>query len=446
MKTTKKTEKKIKKVEKTTKKVVKKKTNKEESLREIKVSVIGIGGGGGSIISEISTNLTKVSFAAINTDNHALDEVTKSKKVKGVVFGKQHTGGLGTGMDPKIGRKAAEDDIEDVKLLFKEQDIVIFVSSLGGGTGSGALPVFSKAAREMGCLVYGVFTLPFSFEGEKKMKIAKEAIKESGEHLNAITILPNEKIFEVVDKNTPLKKALTSINQTLAESLEGLIETIYETGLINIDFADVKAVLENKRGSRKLTYFTSVEGDLEEGAEEIVKRAVSNPLYPYEINKASGIIFNITGGKDIGLTDISLISESIASHTEDDAKIIVGIMQKNKFKDRVKIALLATGCESDFFKKELEDEESTKNIKSSPLKIEKKKSSNPVVKPEAKKEDSKKEETRKKNEEIITVVPTTEKIHFQVEEPKKRPENQEEKDLLEEEDKWDKPSFLRRIS
>ncbi len=443
MKTTKKTEKKNKKTPKivkkeTKKKIVKKKDSAEELLREIKVSVIGIGGGGGSIISEISINLSKVFFAAINTDKHALDEVAKNRKVKSVAFGKQHTGGLGTGMDPKLGRKAAEDDIEDVKLLFKDQDIVIFVSSLGGGTGSGALPVFTRAAREMGALVYGVFTLPFSFEGDKKMKIAKDAIKEANKDLNAITILPNEKIFEVVDKNTPLKKALTVMNQSLAESLEGLIETIYETGLINIDFADVRAVLENRRGPRKLTYFTTVEGDLDDGAEEIVKRAISNPLYPYEINKARGILFNITGGKDIGLTDISSISESVAKHTEDDAKIIVGIMQKNKFKDRVKIALLATGCESDFMKKELEDEEDAKP-KIVVKKKEKVRTEKKIEKNEVKKEEPKKEAVEK-----ITVVPSLEKNYFSQEEKVKKPENQEEKDLLEEEEKWDKPSFLRR--
>ncbi len=405
------------------------KKREEDFLREIKVRVIGVGGGGGSIISGISLNIKKVSFSAVNTDIHALEEITRKKKIRGVVFGKSLTGGLGTGMDPKLGKEAALCDVEEVKKLFKDQDIIIFVASLGGGTGSGAMPVFSQAAKEMGCLVYGVFTLPFIFEGEKKMKIAKDAIKESSSHMNAVTVLPNEKIFEIIDKNTPLKEALMMMNKSLADSLEGLVETIYETGLINIDFADVRTVLENRKGERKLTYLNTAEGTLEEGAEEVVKRAVLNPLYPYSIDKATGILFNITGGKDIGLTDISSISESISKHTEDDAKIIIGIMQKAKYKDKVKVALLATGCEADFLKKELDDGE-TKKTES----------------PKKKKKENKKEEKKEKIMEKITVVPKS-KIDFHIfQEKKKKPENEEEKEILEEEDKWEKPSFLRRIS
>lgn len=338
-------------------------TSKENSVRDVKIKIIGVGGGGGSIITNISTHLTKVMFCAVNTDIHALEEAAKNKKVKTVAFGSNITGGLGTGMDIKIGRKAAEEDIDSVKKLFEGQDVVILVSSLGGGTGSGATPYFASVAKQMGSLVYGVFTLPFELEGEKKMRVAKEAIKESAPHLHAITIIPNEKIFEVVEKNTPLGAALEVINKNLANGLEGLIETIYETGVINIDFADIKTVLENRKGLRKLTYINTIEAKLEEGAEQIVKKAVSNPLYPYKIEKAKGVLFNITGGKDIGLADFSAISESITSFTDDDAKIIIGSMQKNKLKNKVRIALLATGCETDFLKKELIEEGSSLTVK-----------------------------------------------------------------------------------
>lgn len=414
-----------KKGKKTKKETVKKRG--EDSLREIKVRVVGVGGGGGSIISGISLDVTKVSFSAVNTDLHALEEITKKKKIKGVVFGKSLTGGLGTGMDAKLGKEAALHDLEEVKKLFKDQDIIVFVSSLGGGTGSGAMPVFAKAAKEMGCLVYGMLTLPFSFEGEKKTKIAKDSIKELSPFMHAVTILPNEKIFEVIDKNTPLKNALMMMNKSLADSLDGLVETIYETGLINIDFADVRTVLENRKGERKLTYLNTAEGTLEEGPEEVVKRAVSNPLYPYSVEKATGILFNITGGKDIGLTDISAISESISKHTEDDAKIIIGIMQKAKYKDKVRIALLATGCETDFLKKELDDGEVKKSE-------------------EPKKKKKKKEKNNEGLTEKITVVPQSKKEFHFFSEKKKTPESEEEKEILEEEDKWEKPSFLRRIN
>jgi len=439
-------------MKKTTHKRTKKNTKKkkeEESLREIKVRIVGVGGGGGSIISGISTNLKKVSFVAVNTDNSALEEVAKRKKIKGTVFGKKMTEGLGTGMNPELGEQAAKDDIEEVKGLFKDQDIVIFVSSLGGGTGSGAVPVFTASAKEMGCVVYGIFTLPFSFEGEKKMKIAKEAVKKANPYLHAITILPNEKIFEMVDKNTPLKEALKEVNDNLAKNIEGLVETIYETGLINIDFADVRAVLENRKGARKLTYLSSAEGSLEEGGEEIVKRAVSNTLYPYTINNARGVLFNITGGKDIGLTDISSISESIAKYTEDDAKIIVGIMQKSTYKDSVKVSLLATGCESNFFQKELE-EDSKENLSKKDKKEEDKKKQKKEKKEDDKKEKKAKELAEKEQEEKknrITVMPSStedKNDNFHKEKPK-NPENEEEKEILEEEEKWERPSFLRNL-
>jgi cell division protein FtsZ len=427
----------------------------EAPLREIKVRIVGVGGGGGSIISSISTKLKKVFFSVANTDVHSLEEITKKRNIRGVAFGKKLTGGLGTGMDPKMGKQAAEEDLEDVKKLFKNQDIVIFVASLGGGTGSGAVPVFAAAAQEMGCLVYGVFTLPFSFEGEKKTRIAKEAIKEANPHLDAITILPNEKIFEIVDKNTPLRNALEVVNTSLVESLEGLIETIYETGLVNIDFADVRTVLENKKEARKLTYLNTIEGKLEGGVQELVKRAMSNPLYPYTINKARGILFNITGGKDIGLMDISSISESISRHTDDDARIIIGITQRNNYKNKVKIAILATGCGTDFLKKELGEEKKEEAEK--PKREEKKerseqkskkikKRNEPKEKKESEKETKKKETVitvKKEEEKKITVAPDIGRIISLNDEKPKVPENEEERKMLEEEERWEKPSFLK---
>ncbi len=408
-----------------------KKSFEEGSLREIKIRVIGIGGGGGSIISGVSSDLKKVLFAAANTDSRALQEATTSKKIKGFHFGEKLTDGLGTGMDPQLGKQAAKDAIEDIKELSKNQDITIIVSSLGGGTGSGATSVFASAARQAGSITYGIFTLPFSFEGEKKMKIAKEAIKECAPYLNAVTILPNDKIFEVVDKNTPLKEALSKMNKILAFNLEGMIETIYKTGLINIDFADVRTILEKKKGSRKLAYLSTMEADLQDGAENIVKSAVSSPLYPYIVKDARGVLFNITGGKDIGLTDISSISENISKYTNDKAKIIIGITQKKDYKNKVKIALLATGCGSEFFAEELGDDEKKKPKK---VKTPKNKTKKPSPKPTEKKEpDLKPVEKPIEREEIRRNAIEIKELM-----------EDEEKEIIEEEDKWEKPTFLRK--
>jgi cell division protein FtsZ len=432
-------------------KTKKKREVEEEPIREIKIRVVGVGGGGGLIVSSISSSLKKVLFAALNTDSRAVNEVAKEKKIKGVAFGSQITGGLGTGMNPELGKKAAEEDLEEVRTVFKDQDIIIFVSSLGGGTGSGALPVFASCAKEEGAMVYGVFTLPFSFEGDKKMNIAKKAVKETTPFLDAITILPNEKIFELVDKNTPLKEALAVMNKNLAESLEGLVETIYETGLINIDFADVRTVLENKKGPRKMTYLNTIEANLDDGAKEIVKRVVSNPLYPYTINNVKGMLFNVTGGTDIGLTDISSISENIYEYTGGDAKVILGIKQKNKYKDRVKVSVLATGCETDFFKEELteEKEEKVEEKEEKPKKETKKTKKKP--KKQVKKKKPKKQEKQEKEEEKelpkkddgITVM-SKEDVVYQPEEKTEESEDDHEKEILEQEKKWEIPSFLRR--
>ncbi len=425
-----------------------KKEKKEDPIREIKIRVVGIGGGGGLIVSGISPNLKKVLFSVLNTDSRAIEEISKDKKIKAMAFGNRITGGLGTGMKPELGKEAAKEDLEEIRPVFKEQDIVIFVASLGGGTGSGALSVFASAAREEGALVYGVFTLPFPFEGDRKMQIAKDAIKESNPYLNAITILPNERIFNLVDKNTPLKKSLAVMNENLSFNLEGLVETIYETGLINIDFADVRSVLQGKKEKRKLAYLNTVEANLEEGAEEIVHRAISNPLYPYDISNSRGLLFNITGGKDIGLTDISSISESIYKYTESEAKVILGIMQKNKYKNKVRISLLATGCGTDFFAEELEEKEEDKKEKEKEeekpkTKAKENKKSVPKKKTAPKK--NKKSTSPKKKEKEITVVSSEEGLNYAKEEEPKNPENEEEKEILEQEKKWEKPSFLKRF-
>ncbi len=442
-------EKKIKKQVKKSSAKKKEQPAKEDSVRSIKIRVIGVGGGGGSIISNISGNLSKVSFYAVNTDVHALKEASKTKKVKSLSFGEKITNGLGTGMDKKRGREAAEENIEEVKKLFDDQDIVVFVTSLGGGTGSGATPYFAQKAKEMGCLVYGIFTLPFLLEGEKKMKIAKDAISDSISHLHAITVIPNEKIFEVVNKSTPLEEALSLINENLATGLGGLIETIHETGNINIDFADVRTVLENRKGSKKLTYISCIEADIEEGAQQIVKEATSNPLFPYRINKAKGILFNITGGKDLCLTDFASISESISEFTEDDAKIIIGSMQKQKLKNRVRISLLATGCETDFLKKELaEEEEKSNNKKNTQVNTLPKKKKSNSSKKEAKKKDKvekkvKEEKKEPKEEDTnnrINVVRTKERGE---EDRDRKYENPEELEIKKEEEKWNRPAFLK---
>ncbi len=444
--------KKEEKKEKASKKEEKKKDKKdieEGPLRKIKIKVIGIGGGGGSIVSEISTDLKKVRFAAANTDVSALNSLSK-KKIKKLQFGKEITGGLGTGMDPEIGKRAALEAEDEIKELVEGQDINILVSCLGGGTGSGALPVFAENSKKSGALTYGIFTLPFEFEGQRKMSITKTALRESSPHLNAISILPNKNIFNIVDRTTPLKGALSEMNKNLAASLEGLIETIYEAGLINIDFADIRTVLEERRGRRKLAYLsTTVIEKEEEDAKEIVKKATSNPLYPYKIDGARGILFNITGGENLALAEISAISKEISDFTEGSAKVIFGVSQKQNFKNKMKISLLATGCGANYFSEEITVSEDEEEIDLDP-EIEKISLREEIDDENQSDEEEKeeKEEEKEKNVKVQTSIDDAEKpegAESLKEATKKREVNDEqEREILEEEEKWETPTFLRK--
>ncbi len=423
--------KKKKKNEKSSKKKKKSNDPEEGPLRKIKIKIIGIGGGGGSIVSEVSVNLKKVTFAAANTDASALDSL-KKKGIKKIQFGKQVTEGLGTGMDPELGKKAALEAEDEIESLLSGQDVNILVSCLGGGTGSGALPVFAEKSKKAEALTYGIFTLPFEFEGQRKMAITKKALRKSSPHLNAISILPNENIFKIVDRTTPLKEALSEMNKNLAHNLEGLIETIYEAGLINIDFADIRTVLEERRGRRKLAYLSStvIENE-EEDAKEIVEKAVSNPLYPHGIDKARGILFNITGGEELGLAEISSISQELSKFAEGGAKVIFGVSQKDDFEPRMKISLLATGCGADYFTEEITDTEDDFEE---------------TMMDETEEEDEKEDEAS----EEIKVQGTLKESDFEnAPEPedgekKEKANSEEEKEILNEEEKWETPTFLRK--
>lgn len=321
-----------------------KKIDVQDTIRRTKLRVIGIGGGGCSIISEIVSRIKKADFVAANTDLRALRSV---KKVKRFQFGQSLTQGLGTGMNTEVGEMAAQNEKDKIKKLFEDQDLCIIIASLGGGTGSGSTPIFAKISKNLPCLTYGIFTLPFEFEGEKKMDIAKESLEKIRPHLNAFSVIPNERIFQIIDKNTPLKEALSAINERLANNLEGLIEMIYSAGLINIDFADLRTILA---GRGRLAYLNTIQID-EASGEEAVGKVISSPLYSYGIKGARGILYNIMGGKALQLSEVSQISKLISDTVNKNAKIIFGINQNQKHKDKIKITLLATGCAMKSIKK-----------------------------------------------------------------------------------------------
>ena len=336
-------------------------TEKVTTLKRTKIRVIGIGGGGGNIVSELAQGIKRASFFAANTDLQALREI--SRKVERFPFGQGFTRGLGTGMNLELAEAAGQNERERIKKILQGQDLIILIACLGGGTGSGAAPIFAKVSKNLGNLTYGIFTLPFKFEGEKKMEIAKSALNNLRPKLNSITILPNERIFQIVDKTTPLKAALSSINKNLATALGGLIETIYQPGLINIDFADLRTVLQ---GQGRLAYLNTISLPKKEGtAKDAVEKALVSPLYPYGIKGAKGILFNIIGEKGISLEEVNQISKTISEKVNPEAKIVFGIqpLSSGKGAGVIKTTVFATGCVTKVFSDKTPKRRSKKRVR-----------------------------------------------------------------------------------
>jgi cell division protein FtsZ len=450
-------------------------------IKKTKIRVIGIGGGGGSIISEIASKIKKATFVAANTDQKALRETNKN--VIRFHFGENITHGLGTGMNPEIGEAAALADKDKIKKLFEGQDLCIIVACLGGGAGSGAAPIFAKIAKSANCLTYGIFTMPFDFEGAKKLSIAKKALEKLKPRLHAFSVIPNEKIFQIIQKETPLRQALSAINRYLALSLEGLIEIIYEPGLINIDFADLRAILE---GQGRLTYLNTVEVPKKEGGvKDEIERLLNSPLYPYGIRGAKGVLYNIAGEKGLTLAEVGEISKTISELVNKEAKIIFGISQNQKYGGIIKTTLLATGCGTKFFSTDndkpikIERETQKKKKRTAGKKNIKKKSGENVKKISSQKQTGKKNNSKtaktdkkekskqapakpKKKKIKIKVVPVSsepnDKKEIVIPGPKERTEpkirrnalqvkmesDQEEAEMQAREKIWETPAFLRR--
>lgn len=311
-----------------------------DKIKRTKIRVIGIGGGGGNVVAEIASRIKGASFVVANTDHQALKAI--GRKAQTFQFGESFTKGLGTGMNPEVAEQAAEAEKEKIKKILQGQDLVILVATLGGGTGSGAAPVFAKISRGLGNLTLGIFTLPFKFEGERKLEIANAALEKLKLKLNTFSVVPNERVFQIVENTAPLVKAFSSVNKILAKNLEGLIETVFEPGLINIDFADVGTILA---GQGRLAYLNTVEvPKSESSAKETIDRVLNSPLYSYNIRGAKAVLLNIAGEKELELAEVSQISQTISALANKEAKIIFGISQGKKYQNIIKTTLLASGC------------------------------------------------------------------------------------------------------
>jgi len=403
-------------------------------MRNIKVRLVGIGGGGGSVVSSVSYKVKRASFFAVDTDVRSLKAL--SRKVKKIHFGQDVTHGLGTGMDFELGKESIKNEKEKIKNIFKDQDIIILVGCLGGGLASGAASVLADLSKKAGSLTYGIFTLPFKFEGKRKAKIAKKSLKEIRNHVNAFSVIPNERIFQIIEKTAPLKKALAVINNHLSQSIQGLIEVIYETGLINIDFADLETIF---LGRGKLAYLNSIKINKNDDRKELAKKLIDSPLYPYSIDGGEAVLFNISGQKNLSLSQVNKIAEAISEKVYKNAKIIFGISD-SKNKTVTKVNLLVVGCDqAKFFKKGEKKKPKKRTLKKKNVnKIQSEKKKIKKIKKTKKVKRSKKikVEIKEEKKEIKKI----RKNALQVKEDIKK----EEEKIISKENLYKVPTFLRK--
>jgi cell division protein FtsZ len=307
------------------------------------IKVVGVGGAGGAGINRmIDAGVTGVEFIAVNTDAQALHNSKAQHKIH---IGRETTRGLGAGADPTVGQKAAEESREDIKKALQGADLVFITLGAGGGTGSGAGHVVAEAARELGILIVGVATKPFSFEGEKRRQNADWAIAKLGQQVDTLITIPNDRLLQTIDRRTPLLETFKIADDVLRQGVQGISELITEHGLINLDFADVKTIMQNAGSA--LMGIGRASG--ENRAVQAAQQAIESPLLEVSIDGARGVLFNIAGGYDMSMHEINEAAEVITNAVAPDANIIFGATLKPELEDELIITVIATGFDSAYF-------------------------------------------------------------------------------------------------
>ena len=311
---------------------------KPDAASFAKIKVLGIGGGGGNAINSMidDNQIRGVEFLAVNTDAQAL--LMNKAQIK-IQIGENLTRGLGSGGNPEIGRKAAEESKEKIKEYLVDTDMVFLAGGMGGGTATGAMPIIAQLAKEAGALTIAVITKPFAFEGTRRMVIAEEGIENLKDKVDTMIVIPNQRIMEVVDKKMTLLEAFKVVDGVLGQAVQGISEIITVPGLINRDFADVKAIMENA-GSALLGIGTGVG---ENRSQTAVRAAISSPLLDVSIEGARGILFQITGGPDLTMSEVDEAAKIISQAADADANIIFGATIDESMIDQVRVTVIATG-------------------------------------------------------------------------------------------------------
>lgn len=307
------------------------------------IKVVGVGGAGGSAVNRMKeAGLKGVQFIAMNTDSQALMESKADLKIH---LGHNTTGGLGAGANPEVGEEAARESADEIREALNGADMVFVAIGAGGGTGSGAGHVVAELAREMGILVVGVATRPFSFEGQKRKTNAEWAITHLGRKVDTLITIPNDRLLHTIDKRTPLLETFKIADDVLRQGVQGISELITEHGLINLDFADVKAIMSNAGSA--LMGIGRASG--EDRAAQAAQQAIESPLIEVSIDGAKGVLFNVSGGYDMSMSEIQEAAEIITSAVNPGANIIFGSTLNPELEDELVISVIATGFDSDYF-------------------------------------------------------------------------------------------------
>ncbi len=307
------------------------------------IKVVGVGGAGGSAVNRMKeAGLGGVQFIAMNTDAQALHNSKADVKIH---LGHSTTNGLGAGADPAVGEAAANESRDEIRDALEGADMVFVTIGAGGGTGSGAGHIVAEIARELGILVVGVATKPFSFEGEKRRQNAEWAIAQLGRKVDTLITIPNDRLLQTIDRRTPLLETFKIADDVLRQGVQGISELITEHGLINLDFADVKAIMSNAGSA--LMGIGRASG--EDRAAEAAQQAIESPLIEVSIDGAKGVLFNVTGGYDMSMSEIQEAAEIITSAVSPEANIIFGATLKPDLEDELIITVIATGFDSEYF-------------------------------------------------------------------------------------------------
>lgn len=303
-----------------------------------RIKVVGCGGSGSNALARmIEARIHGVEFIAVNTDAQSLHQSNAPVKIH---IGKSLTKGLGAGMNPGVGREAAEQTREDILTALKGADMVFITAGLGGGTGTGAAPVIADIAREVGALTVAVVTKPFTFEGAQRTRIAEEGLQVLRDKVDSLITIPNDRLLSVIDRKTPLLESFAVVDDVLRQGVQGISDLITIPGIVNLDFADVKAVMSNS-GSAMMGIGRA---SGEDRAAEAAKMAINSPLLELSIDGARGVLFNVSGGLDMAMAEISEAARIITEHIDPDAKVIFGAVIDDKLKKgEIKITVVATG-------------------------------------------------------------------------------------------------------